>query len=60
MVFYTLILQFYLKNEQRKKEGDTFLRKKNRRKTKLCYHNNIYRWKRDSLSGQYEIARGIV
>ena len=32
MVFYTLILQFYLKNEQRKKEGDTFLRKKTEEK----------------------------
>ena len=28
MVFYTLVLQFYLKNGQKKKEDDTFLRKK--------------------------------
>ena len=27
MVFYTLILQFYLKMGKRKKEDDTFLRK---------------------------------
>ena len=33
MVFYTLVLQFFLKNGQKKKENDTFLRKKNRRKT---------------------------
>ena len=33
MGFYTLILQFYLKDKQKKKD-DTFLRKKNGRKTK--------------------------
>ena len=35
MVFYTLVLKFYLKNEQKKKDDDdTFLRKKDRQKTK--------------------------
>ena len=28
MVFHFLVLQFYLKNGQRKKENDTFLKKK--------------------------------
>ena len=28
MRFYTLVLQFYLKNRQKKKENDIFLRKK--------------------------------
>ena len=33
MRFYTLVLQFYLKNRQKKKENDIFLEKKNRIKT---------------------------
>ena len=33
MVFYTLILQFYLKNEQKKKKKYTFLRGKKTEKT---------------------------
>ena len=35
MVYYTLVLKFYLKNEPKKKDDDdTFLRKKDRQKTK--------------------------
>ena len=32
MVFYTLVLQFYFKNGQKKKHDDAFLSEKNRRK----------------------------
>ena len=31
-MFYTLVLQFYLKNEQKEKEDDTFLSKKTEEK----------------------------
>ena len=37
---------------KRKKEDHTFLRKKNRKKSKQYYHNDIYSWKRDSLSSE--------
>ena len=33
MVFYALVLQLYVKNGQKKKEDDTFLRGKSGRKT---------------------------
>ena len=59
MVFYTLALQFYFKNGE-KKEGNTFLRKKNRRKMKQCYHNDISRLKRDNFSSEVEITRKII
>ena len=32
MVLYTLVLEFYLKNGEKKKEDDTFLRKKTEEK----------------------------
>ena len=35
MVFYTLVLQFYFKNGQKKKEDDPFLRKKNQKNNKI-------------------------
>ena len=35
MVFYTLVLQFYLKNGQKKKEDDPFLRKKKQKNNKI-------------------------
>ena len=44
---------------KRKKEDHTFLRKKNRKKSKPYYHNDIYSWKRDSLSSEVEIRRHI-
>ena len=34
--------------------------KKNRMKTKQCYHNNACRWKRDSFSSEVEITKGIL
>ena len=46
--------------DKKKKEDDTFLRKKNRRKPKQCYHNDICRWKRNSFSDELEISGGIV
>ena len=37
MAFYTLVLQLYLKNEQKKKrEDDTFLTKKTREKQNIA------------------------
>ena len=36
MAFYTLVLQLYLKNEQRKREDDTFLTKKTREKQNIA------------------------
>ena len=36
MVFYALVLQFYLKNGQKKKEDDTFLSKKTVEKVDFC------------------------
>ena len=55
MVFYTLVLKFYLKIGKSKKEDDTFLKKKNRRKTKFCYYNKIWRWKRDSFPMKFKL-----
>ena len=49
-MLYTLVLQFYLKNEQKQKTRWYFSEQKNRRKTKQSYHNDI----------KVEIARGIV
>ena len=43
-----------------KKEDDNFLRKKNRRKTKQCYHGDTCRWNTDSFSSEAEITKGIV
>ena len=62
MVFYTLVLQFYLKEcgNQKKEEDDTFLRKKSSRKTKQFYDNDICRWKRGRFSCEVKIIRGIV
>ena len=36
MAFYTLVLQLYLKNEQKKREDDTFLTKKTREKQNIA------------------------
>ena len=36
MVFYTLVLQFYLENGQKKKKDDTFLSKQTGGKSKQC------------------------
>ena len=36
MAFYTLFLQLYLKNEQKKREDDTFLTKKTREKQNIA------------------------
>ena len=44
----------------RKKEDDTFLKKKAEEKSKLCYHNDLCRWKRDSFFCEVEIRRVIV
>ena len=62
MVFYTLVLQFYLKKcgNQKKEEDDTCLRKKSSRKTKQFYDNDICRWKRGRFSCEVKIIRGIV
>ena len=54
---YTLVLQFYEKNGQKK--NDTYARK-NRTKTKQCYHNDICGSKKDSFSSDVEITREIV
>ena len=60
MMFYTLVLQFYLKIEQWKKDNDNYFRKENRRTTKLCYHTDICRWIRNSFSNEVEMTKGIV
>ena len=60
MILYTLVLQFYFKNEQKQKTKWYLSEQKNRRKTKQCYHNDICRWNRDSFSSKVEITRGIV
>ena len=61
MAFYTLDLQFYQKKMGKKKKGDdSLLRKKNRRKAKQCWYNDICRWEKDSFSSEVEITRGIV
>ena len=49
-MLYTLVLQFYLKNEQKQKTRWYLSEQKNRRKTKQSYHNDI----------KVEITRGIV
>ena len=54
--FYNLLKKI----GKRKTEDDTFLRKRNRRKTKQCYHNDICRWKRDSPSNEVKITTGIA
>ena len=36
MAFYTLVLQLYLKNEQKKREDDTFLTKKTKEKQNIA------------------------
>ena len=36
MAIYTLVLQLYLKNEQKKREDDTFLTKKTREKQNIA------------------------
>ena len=61
MVFYTLVLQFYLNNGQKQKRR-WYLSEENKieKKTKCCYHNEIWRWKRDSFFNEVETTRGIV
>ena len=59
MLFYTLVLQFYLKNGQ-EKEGDTFLsqkkpkRKQNKKTKKTEKKRDSCRWK---TSSEVEIKR---
>ena len=55
-MFYILVLEFYLKNWQKKKEDD----KKSRRKTKKWYDNDICRWTRDGFSSKVKITKGAV
>ena len=38
---------------KRKKEDNTFLRKKREEKAKHCYYNDICRWRKDSFSGEF-------
>ena len=57
---FTLWFYNFIQKMDKKNEDDNFLRKKNRRKTKYCHHNDICRWKRDSFSNEVEITRGIV
>ena len=45
--------------DKRKEEDESFPRKKNRRKTKRCYHNDICKWKRDNLPSKVETRRRI-
>ena len=37
---------------KREKETDTFLREKNSRKRKRCYHNDTCKWKKDMLKSE--------
>ena len=37
-----------------------FWRKKNKRKTKCCYHNDVCRWKRYSFNNEVKITRWFV
>ena len=61
MVFYTLILQFcYKKMGKRKKEDDTFYRKKTEKKQNSATMICISRWKKDFFSSEVEITRDIV
>ena len=60
---YCFPLWFYSvieKMGKRKKEDDTFLRKKTKEKSKQCDHHDICSWKRDSFFSKLEIRRGIV
>ena len=53
----TGVLRFgftYYKRAKEKKEDDTFLIEKTGGKTKQCYHNDIFRWKRASFSSDVE------
>ena len=50
-MFYSLIKEM----AKRKKNIIPFSGKKNRRKTKLCYHNEMFTWKRDSFSSEVGI-----
>ena len=54
MMIYNLIK----KMDTRRKDYNTFFRKKNRRKINQYYHNEICTWKRDSFSSEIEITRG--
>ena len=58
--YFTLWFCNLLKNGKKKKKADTFLGKKNRTKTKKCYHNDICRLKRDNSFSEVEITREIV
>ena len=63
MVFYTFGFTVFLKKGQKKKRKwylSNWKKKKNRGKTKQCYHDDICRWKRGSFSSKVEITRGIV
>ena len=50
MVFYTLVLQFYLKMGKRKKKMIPFWVREPEEKRDIC------RWKRDSFSSEVEIT----
>ena len=41
-----------------KNKDDTFLKKKNKRKTKQCYYEGIYRWNRDNFYSEVENYKG--
>ena len=54
MVFYTLVLQLYLKNGPKEKKKMTPFWWKKQKKKKQSYHSDICRWKRDSSSSYYK------
>ena len=56
MVFYTLVLQVYLKNEQKKNEDDTFLRNKKAKQNIATIMKSV-NGKRNSSSNEAEITR---
>ena len=57
MLFFTLVLQFYLKNEQKK---IIHFGGKKQKKNQNCYHHNIYRWEKGSFFSEAEIRWGIL
>ena len=48
------------KTEVDTEENNIHTEENSRRKTKKCYHNDIYRWKKDTFSSEAEIRMGII
>ena len=59
MVFFTLWFYNFIEKIGKKKKV-TPVEGRYRRKTKQCYHNDICRWKKDSVPTEVETTRGIV